>query len=192
MSVSLEANFCQIFQISSNFITVPRSCYQIGRQFSISDDNRLDKTYSVQKTAEECNWECYHQDDCKYWTWNEVTHQCWLKKSQGVLSIRAGSTSASKVCPGGCTMHMFLRNYLCILVMGRTIFDVRSFEAKNRVLEFDYQRWTHLSLFVVRKNDVRVYSMNNLVSLMKAFIVCSFEAKFSRESSTINRWTRSS
>ena len=92
---------CQMLQISANFISVPRSCYQIGRQFSISDDNRLDKTYSVQKTAEECNWECYHQDDCKYWTWNEVTHQCWLKKSQGVLSIRAGSTSASKVCPGG-------------------------------------------------------------------------------------------
>ena len=59
--------------------------------------------------------------------------------------------------------------------MGQIMFD-RS-KAKNRV--FDYQKMNMfvehcLSPFDVRKNDVRVCSMNDLVNLVKAFKVqCS-------------------
>ena len=45
---------------------------------------------------------------------------------------------------------------------------VRSFEAKNRVFEFDYQ---YMNMFVrCSKNDVRVSSMSNLVNLMKTLL----------------------
>ena len=59
------------------------------------------------------------------------------------------------------------------------------------------KRWTRSSPFDVRKNDVRVCSMNNLVNLVKGFwvwclmSVCS-KPKFRCSSLIINRWTCSS
>ena len=43
-------------------------------------------------------------------------------------------------------------------------FDVRSFEAKNRVFEFDHQQMNILEFLRCSKNDVRVRSMfDNMV-----------------------------
>ena len=59
------------------------------------------------------------------------------------------------------------------------------------------KRWTSLSLLDVRKNNVWVYSKNDLVNLVKAFwIWCSMSVrskpKFRWSSSIIIRWTCSS
>ena len=59
------------------------------------------------------------------------------------------------------------------------------------------KRWTHSSLFDVRKNDGRVSSMNNLINQVKAFkvwysISIRNKPKFRCSSSIINRWTCSS
>ena len=61
-------------------------------------------------------------------------------------------------------------------------FDVWSFEAKNRVFEFDHQQMNMFELIQCSKNDVWDSSMSNLVNLVKAllgskFDVWSFEAK---------------
>ena len=61
-------------------------------------------------------------------------------------------------------------------------FDVRSFEAKNRVFKFDYHKMNTFEFIQCSKNDVRVSSMSDLVYLVKAllglmFDVRSFEAK---------------
>ena len=45
-------------------------------------------------------------------------------------------------------------NYVRILK-----FDVRSFEAKNRVFEFDYHKMNTFEFVQCSKNDVRVHSM---------------------------------
>ena len=56
-------------------------------------------------------------------------------------------------------------------------------------------RWTCLSPFDVPKNDVRIYSMNDLVNLVKGFLVrCSksvrSKPKFRCSSSIINKSIR--
>ena len=61
-------------------------------------------------------------------------------------------------------------------------FDVRSFEAKNRVFEFDHQQMNTFEFVRCSKNDVCVSSMSYLINLVKAllglkFDVWSFEAK---------------
>ena len=54
-------------------------------------------------------------------------------------------------------------------------YDVRSFEAKNRVVEFDYQRMNTFVSVACSKNDVRACLTNNLVYQAKAFKVqCLF------------------
>ena len=78
-------------------------------------------------------------------------------------------------------------------------FYVRSFEAKNRVFEFNYEKINMFECVWCSKNDVGVCSMNNLVNLVKDFLVrylmsvCS-KPKFRCycSSSIINSWTRSS
>ena len=73
-------------------------------------------------------------------------------------------------------------------------FYVRSFEAKNRVFEFNYEKINMFECVWCSKNDVGVCSMNNLVNLVKDFLVrylmsvCS-KPKFRCSSSIINRWT---
>ena len=57
-------------------------------------------------------------------------------------------------------------------------FDVRSFEAKIGCSNSITNRQTTLSSFDVRKNDVRVSSLSNLVNTSESpigFDVCSFE-----------------
>ena len=49
--------------------------------------------------------------------------------------------------------------------MGRTMFEVWS--QTKRCLSSITKRWTHLSLFDVWRNDVRVCSINDLVNLIK-------------------------
>ena len=56
-------------------------------------------------------------------------------------------------------------------------------------------KWTRSSSFDVRKNDVRVSSMSNLVNLVKALLGSMFvrsKPKIGCSSSITNRWTRSS
>ena len=56
-------------------------------------------------------------------------------------------------------------------------------------------RWTHLNSFKVRKNDVRVSSISNLVDLVKALLGLKFDhlkPKIRCSSSITNWWTCSS
>ena len=78
-----------------------------------------------------------------------------------------------------------------MLVMGPTMFEVRSLEAKNRI----FQHMKTLESVQCKRNDVRVSSMSNLVNLVKAllgwmFYVCSFKGKNRILSFNTNRQTR--
>ena len=46
-----------------------------------------------------------------------------------------------------------------LLVMDRNMFEVRSFEAKNRVFEFNEKNMNMFEFVQCSKNDVRVRSM---------------------------------
>ena len=71
------------------------------------------------------------------------------------------------------------------LVMGQTMIEILLFERlkpKIGCSSLITKRWTRLSPFDVRKNDVRVCSMSDFVILIEAllgsmFDVSSFEAK---------------
>ena len=56
-------------------------------------------------------------------------------------------------------------------------FDVRSFEAKNRVFEFDYHKMNTFEFVDVRKNDVRVSSMSDLVNVVKTVLGLKFDVR---------------
>ena len=68
--------------------------------------------------------------------------------------------------------------HMNLLVMSQTMFNGCSFEARNRVFQFDSNRWTCLSPFDVQKNNVQVCSMSNSVLVVDFPLwVLFFEAK---------------
>ena len=67
-------------------------------------------------------------------------------------------------------------------MMGRIMFDVRcsicrSFEARDRVFEFDYEKLNKFKFVQCSKNDVLVCLISSLVNLVRALLgllfVCS-------------------
>ena len=58
-------------------------------------------------------------------------------------------------------------------------FDVRSFEAKNRVFEFDHQQMNTFEFVRCLKNDVRVRSMFDKMVLDPSLISVHTKPRFS-------------
>ena len=56
-------------------------------------------------------------------------------------------------------------------------FDVRSFEAKNRVFEFDHQQMNTFEFVRCSKNDVGVSLKSNLINIVKVLLGSKFDVR---------------
>ena len=119
----------------------------------------------------------------------------YVRKKFYIHCFRGKEKKSNKIqnCVGFQIGYSHIRKSMFVELCSK--FDVRSFEAKNRV--FDYQRMNTFVSIRCWKNDVRACSMNDLVNLGKGLKVqCSMSVcskpKFRCSRLIINRWTGSS